>query len=122
MKKASSKIKSYAQNINIVDNSHTRRKVLHFIFISMGFLAFLYVLLLGNMVWNIVERKAMEKKSYALASEIGVLELDYLALSSKVDVKLSYEMGFKEIKPNFATRKPIGMHSIDTVALLANEI
>ena len=69
------------------------------------------------MVWDIVQRKALEARANVLSNEVGDLELTYLALSSKVDVNLSQVMGFYEVKPTFATRP-----TLSVVKLANNEI
>jgi len=72
----------------------------------LSILAFFYVLFLGNVVWNIVERKSFEKEVLALTSEVGNLELEYLAVLKKVDFDLARSLGFKEVATtNFVTRK-----------------
>ncbi len=82
--------------------------ILQSILATFGILAIVYMLVLGNMVLNIVERKALEKEALALSNEVGQMELDYLSLSQSIDVGMSSMMGFKEIKPTFATRKSLG--------------
>src|SRR3989344_789988 len=59
-KKASLKLKSYAANVNIIDNNNLQRRVLNIMLWSLGMLAFFYVFLLGNMVFDIVERKTQK--------------------------------------------------------------
>ncbi len=83
---------------------------------SLLFLALCYVLFLGNMVFNIVERRGLEAEARTLGNEVSELELTYLSLSSSLDVGLSKSFGFEEIKPSFATRKPL-----NTVGLGSNK-
>lgn len=68
---------------------------------------FLYVLFLGNMIDNIMERKNLEALAYTLSSEVRDLELTYLSMSSNVDLDLSHSLGFKEIQTTFATHKSL---------------
>lgn len=117
MKQATLKIKNYVGNVKVVDNYDLNKKIFKFIAIAFAVCAFCYVVLIGNMFLNIVERKALEKQAHLLSSEVGDLELNYLALSSKVDMSLSYAMGYTEVKPSFATRVPIGV-----IKLAKNEI
>ena len=64
------------------------------------------------MVFNIVERKALEGRALTLSNEVGNLELEYLSVSQKVDLNLAYSLGFKETKKTFANRKALGSISI----------
>jgi len=83
----------------------------------MAGLGLFYILILGNMVFNIVERKGLDKETLVLSNEVGNLELSYLSVSSSVDSVLSSSMGFKEARANFATRKSLG-----SLKLTNNEI
>ncbi len=107
MRQASLKLKMYMGNVNIVNNN-IERKALHMILLSFGILAFFYVIFLGNMVFNIVERRALEHQAMVLSNEVGDLELNYLSLSKDINLNLSHSMGFKETVANFATRKSLG--------------
>jgi len=71
----------------------------------------MYVVFLGNMVFNIVERRSLETEARNLSNEVSDLEVAYLSLSKDVDINLSREFGFHEIKPNFATREALGFGS-----------
>ncbi len=121
MKQASLKFKRYMGNAKIIDNNLEYR-IFHTLLMSFGILAVVYVFILGNMVFNIIERRSFEKEALSLSNEVGVLELSYLSLSSKVDLNLAYSLGFKEIKPKFATRKIIGFNSSSLNIKLDNEI
>jgi len=126
MKQISLKLNSYAGNINIVNNYDIQKRVRNTMFIFVVILAFCYVLILGNTVFNIIERRVLETESRSLSNEIGNLELQYLSMSDKVDFELAKSMGFKEIKAKFATRKTLGYglssESIGSVKLTTNEI
>src|SRR3989344_710211 len=100
MKQISLKIKMYRSNASSMSiiNHDAPRLVLHFIIWSFGALAIWYVLLLGNMVFNIVERRALEAKVRTLSNEVGDLELAYLSLSNNVNLEFSHSIGFKEVK------------------------
>ena len=98
MKQASLKLKSYAGNVSIIDNGNLQKRILNFMLWTLGVLILGYVLLLGNMVFNIVERKALEGRALTLSNEVGNLELEYLSVSQKVDLNLAYSLGFKETK------------------------
>lgn len=118
MKQASIKFKTGIENMNIItDNIIVRKNVLNAVLLAFLGLAFSYVLILGNMVFDIAQRKALEKEALTLMNEVGSLELSYLSLSSSLDLPLSQSMGFKETKATFATRKSLG-----SLSLLKNEI
>ena len=108
MRQASIKIKSYAGSMSIVDNNDLRQRMLHLLLSTLGGLALFYVFILGMMVFNIVERKSIDTQARTLSNEVGELEIQYLSLSSKVDLNLGYAMGFKEAKAKYATRKSLG--------------
>ena len=109
MRQATLKLKSYAGNVNITNNNiEVERIILRAMLIIFGALAFLYVLILGNTVFNIVQRKALEKESLTLSNEVSSLELSYLSVSNSVDLALSSSMGFIQTKTTFATRKSLG--------------
>lgn len=121
MRQATLKLKMYASNVNIMNNNlHMEKIILNILLSVLAGLALWYLLILGNMVLDIVQRKALEKEALALSSEIGDLELSYLSISKSVDLSLSASMGFKEIKPTFATRKSLG--SLGNIKLARNEI
>lgn len=112
MKQASLKLKSYASNVNIVDNGNLQKRILNIMLWTLGTLALLYVFLLGNMVFNIIGRRTLETRALTLSNDVGSLELEYLSLSQKVDLDLAHSLGFKETKATFATRKALGSINI----------
>ena len=112
MKQISLKLKMYAHNVGVINNN-AGALMLRGILFAFGGVALWYLLVLGNIVFNIVERKTAETASRALSSEVGGLELDYLALSSNIDMDLAHEMGFREVKAKFATRKSFGSLGIN---------
>lgn len=119
--------KTRIQNVNIMNNNiEINRVILNALFFALAALAIFYVLILGNMVFNIVGRKTLEKEMLTLSNDIGKLELSYLSVSSSVDMTLSSVMGFKETKATFATRKSLGYNSGNTnlgnIKLANNEI
>jgi hypothetical protein len=117
MKRTAIKIKSYASNVNIVNNNNLEKRILNIILYSFGILALLYVIILGNMTFNIVARQSLGIHTRALSNEVGDLELKYLSMSNKIDLAVSSEMGFKEAKTQYAFRKSVG-----TLSLLTNEL
>ena len=118
MRQATLKLKSGIQNINIMSNNVEVQRIAFKLMLSLiAALSIWYILILGNMVFNIVQRKALEKQALALSSEVGDLELSYMSISKSVDTALSSSMGFKETKATFATRKSLG-----SIKLANNEI
>lgn len=111
MKQATLRLNRYAQNLSnvrVVNNNNLQVRILHAMLFSMSALAILYVVILGNMVFNIIERRALEADARSLSNEVGDMELTYLTLSNKVDLALGHSLGFKEAKATFATRKAVG--------------
>ena len=109
MRQISLKLKNYASNVNIIDSGNLQKRILYVMFWILSILALAYVLFLGNVVWNIVERKSFEKETLTLRSEVLNLEMEYLAISQKVDLNLAKSLGFKEVvKTQFVTRKALG--------------
>ena len=112
MKKATIKIKRNIQNVNITNNNI---EVGHVVFNAMlsvlAALALLYFLILGNTVFNIVQRKNLEKEELGLSGDVGSLELSYLSVSNSVDIALSSSMGFKAIPVSYAVRKTLSSYN-----------
>jgi hypothetical protein len=103
-------LKTRIQNVNIMNNNIAFGKVtLNGMLLVLGGLGLLYVLMLGNMVFNIVQRRALEKEALTLSNEVGGLELSYLSVSNSIDMRMASEMGFNETKATtFTTRKAVG--------------
>lgn len=121
MRQAGLKLKMSISNVNITNNSlEINRIILNTMLFILAALAFWYVLILGNMVFDIVERKAMEKEMQILANEVGQLELSYLSTAGGMDLSIASSMGFKEIPSTFATRK--SLKSLGALSLGNNEI
>ncbi len=119
MKSIAIKMKGYVGQANVLDHN-SQSRLLGFLLLTFGLLAISYLFLLGNMVFNIVERKALENEARTLANEVGGMELTYLSMSSKIDLELAHSQGFKEVKAKFATRKALG--SLPATELAKNEI
>jgi hypothetical protein len=114
MKQATLKLKRNIQNVNITNNNiEVNRVILRAMLAAFGGLAVLYFLILGTMVFNIVQRKNLESQEMTLSGQVGNLELSYLSVSNSVDVALSSSMGFKETHVNYAIRKSLGSLKID---------
>jgi hypothetical protein len=115
MKQATIKLKRNIQNVNITNNNiEVGGVVLNAMLATLGMLALFYFLILGNMVFNIVQRKNLEKQELSLESQVGDLELSYLSVSNSVDIALSASMGFKPAQVNYATRKSLGFNTVNS--------
>ncbi len=110
MRQIASKLNIYGKGISIASDDF-QKTLFNFILGSFAILAFFYILFLGNMVVNVVERRSLEAEAHELSLEVENLELAYFTLSKGVDLELSSAMGFKEIKADFATRKSLGYQS-----------
>lgn len=113
MREATLKFKMGIQNVNIMNNNiEIRRVILNIILSLLAVLAFWYVFILGNMVFDITQRRTLEKEALLISNDVAQLELSYLSISKNVDLPLSSSMGFKEIKATFAIRKSLGYSTI----------
>jgi hypothetical protein len=127
MRQATIQLKTRIQNVNIMNNNIEVKKIILNLMLSvLAALALWYVFILGNMVFNIVQRRTLEKEVLTLTNEVRNLELSYLSVSNSVDLALSSSMGFKEIKATFATRKALGYsatgEALGSLKLAKNEI
>ncbi len=122
MRQASLKLKMYVGQVGIVDNNNLDKSLFQIMFMSFSVLVLCYFFILGNMVFDIIARKSLEKEAVLLSNEVGGLELSYLTLSNKVDLNLSYSLGFKETKPTYAVRKSFGFLPQNLNNTLSNEI
>lgn len=111
------KLNNYRSNVGIIDNGNLQAKILHVMLYGLLVLVFFYVLFLGNMVFNIIERKSLEGSAHRLGNEVANLELEYLSISQKVDLDLAHSLGFKETNTTYATRKSFG-----SIRVAQNEI
>jgi|SRR3989344_4020508 len=124
MREISLRLRSFGQNIHnisIVDNGNLERRMLNLIFMSFGALGLSYILILGNMVFNIVERRQLDGYARTLSTEVRELELSYLSISNDIDLAFSHSLGFKETEVKFATRKSLGSLN-GSVKIPPNEI
>lgn len=121
MKKRGKKLKKYISNVKIIDND-MKHYMLNTILVSFGVLALCYMFILSSMIFNITERRSLEKEALSLSNEVGNLGLAYLSISNKINLSLSYSLGFKEVKPKFATRQTLGFDSSSLNTKLDNEI
>jgi hypothetical protein len=107
MKTIAIKMRSYTNEVNIINNNDIERRVLKILLLSFGMLSVLYILFLGNMIFNIVERRNLEEQARSLSNEVMELESTYLSMSNKLDLDYSHSLGFSDVKATFATRQPL---------------
>ncbi|MCX6752102.1 MAG: hypothetical protein NTZ87_01200 [Candidatus Nomurabacteria bacterium] len=110
MKQMTLKFNTYVKGVSVVNNN-IEKFIFNFILWSFGALALFYIIFLGNMVKNIVQRQGLETQARSLSNEVQNLEVTYLSLSNNVDLTLSNSLGFKEVKATFANRKALGFNS-----------
>ena len=110
-------MKSYATNANVINNDNIKKRLLNIMLLFLGVLALSYIFLLGNIVFNIIERRTLEADARSLSNEVVNLELQYLFSSNKIDLALAKSMGFQETKTKFAIRK-----TLDSIKLAKNEL
>lgn len=124
MKEASVKVKSYVKKVETIDQAiDLRSKVLYFLMIGFGVFSLLYVLVLGSMVFNIIERKTVEVETRNTLNEVADLEASYMTLVNNVDKESSITLGFVEVKPVFAVRSSLSLVDDSSTRLVAlNEI
>ncbi|MEK7185348.1 MAG: hypothetical protein AAB726_01870 [Patescibacteria group bacterium] len=75
------------------------------------FLSGLYVFLVHQTVFLVVEREATAEKFSALSTDIVSLQSEHLSLSNKITADLVYSLGYKEARPTFIPRQ-----SVSTIA------
>lgn len=119
MREASTQIKMHIRSVGIINNN-SQRIILNFMLFSFGLLAVSYVLILGTMVFNILERRNFEKEERTLSSSVADLELSYLSISNNMDLAFANSLGFKETKTTFATRK--SLPSLSSIKISQDEI
>ena len=101
--------KNMNRNVNIVNNNNLQKRILNILLGSLGALAICYVIFLGSMVSNILERKSLESQTRTLSNQVSDLEVQYLMASNKVDLNLAQNMGFTDTSlKSYATRVSLG--------------
>lgn len=105
MNKISVKINKYNPQSIAVDHGDLNARIFKYILYTFGVLSLLYVLILGNMILNIIERKSVEASAVNLTNEISELELAYLSKGASIDLEYAYSLGFKDTKAHYALRQ-----------------
>ncbi len=104
-------------------NSDLNRNILRAILFSFATLFISYGLITGGMVFNIVERKALESEMRNIVNEIGELELEYLLASNRVDLAFAELKGFKETSvKKFTIKKSVGFNDVKNISFMKNEL
>src|SRR3989344_4957101 len=103
------KIDMQIRSINVINNN-VEKLFLRILLWSFATFLLWYIFLLGSMVFNIVERRTLEKEALVLSNQVHELELNYLSMSNKIDLTFAYSVGFKETNIKFATRKFLGFN------------
>lgn len=112
MRQATLQLKTSIKNVNVLNNIDAQKIILNIIISIFIALALWYVLILGNMVANIVQRRTLEKEALTLSNQVSDLELSYLTISNSVNLPLSLSAGFTQTKATFATRKSFGYNNL----------
>lgn len=117
MKAIAIKMRKYQPSINIVNNNNMRKQVLNITLTFLGLLFVCYLYLLGNIVWDIVQRRNLEAEATTLSNNVQNLQLQYFTASNQVDLALAQTMGFQQIKPNFA----VVHNDLDSIKVAIND-
>lgn len=118
MRSRALKLHIYTGRMSILTNVPAEKRLLQLMGWAFLAMALLYVFILGNTISNIVERRHHEAKIKALTTEVGELELHFLALSGKIDPEYGRALGFVESpEEHFATKKSLG-----SVSLINNDL
>ena len=118
MKTASLKLKKGITKAAVAaSGNELNRRLLNGLLTAILGLAMLYIVFLGQMVVNILERKSLDSEARTLVNEVSELEVAYLSASGKIDMEFSHSLGFKDASPEYASRKSLGR-----VGISANEI
>lgn len=104
-------------NDEILGN-HAEKRIFYFLLFGVGVTALIYVYLIGSIVYGAVVKENIEIDIRNLQPEIGVLEIKYLDLSSKITPEFAHNLGFNEVKAQvFAPRISLG----EALSLRVNE-
>ena len=121
MREMTLKLKMHMKGVNIINNN-TEGFLLNIILGAFATLALFYVIILGSMVSDIVQRRTLEADARTLSNEVRNLELSYLSMSNSVDLPFSYSLGFRETQTIFATKRGLGFMPTDNVKITQNDI
>ncbi|MDO8510137.1 MAG: hypothetical protein Q7S15_00740 [bacterium] len=71
-------------------------------------LVLLYTLLVNMTYMSAARREKLVETNAALSGELADLEFSLVSARSAVSLEMAYARGFKEVKPEYASRKSIG--------------
>lgn len=92
--------------------THAEKRLFYVLVSSLVLVVIVYTYLIGSIIFSAVVRKDIEVSSRDLQGEIGVLEVKYLNLSSKITPELAHSLGFKEATAQvFTPRSRVGVLS-----------
>ncbi|MFZ1020017.1 MAG: hypothetical protein WAN61_03455 [Minisyncoccia bacterium] len=121
MKQASLQIKTSIKNATVLNNIDAQKIIFNLIISVFVALSIFYVVILGNMVANIVQRRTLQKEATALSDQVNSLELSYLSISGGVNLSSALSLGFAQTTASFATRKSLGYNfPVENFANLKN--
>jgi hypothetical protein len=98
-------LKKYTKKVGVLSIENNEVFLMRIILASFFLLATLYILFIGSMIFDIVERRGLDTQARVLSNEVRDLELRYLSMSGKIDLTLAHSMGFRETKTTFINRR-----------------
>ncbi|MFA5933970.1 MAG: hypothetical protein WC795_01990 [Candidatus Paceibacterota bacterium] len=101
-------VQTIVAQTNIINNNNLPQRLFYLMFGVCIVLSFVYVYLIGSIIFNVLERKSVENQVRTIRSAVGNLELDYLSQNKTVDLSYAKSLGFEEPKNlYFASRKSL---------------
>ncbi len=91
-------------NTYTLKRTEISKKAIKGFLIAAGVLFFVYVVILGDTIFDVVSRKVAEQESRELLAEISALELSAFDMYNDLSVEKARELGFVESNPHFASR------------------
>ena len=86
--------KAKAITNQITNDDYLRRQIFRVLLGSLIALSLGYMYIIGSITFNTLARKSLEKNSQTVGSQVGQLELKYMALSSSIDTTYAMNHGF----------------------------
>lgn len=81
---------------NEILGNHTKKRLFYILSFGLGLILITYSYLIGAIIFSAVVRDDIEVGVRDLEGKIGILEVKYLDLSSKITPELAHSLGFKE--------------------------
>lgn len=86
-----------------------RKKVTLSLFGAVILFALLYGYFVNQTILNVVARENVETELIELSSEVSSLEVEYIKLKNKIDLKFAYSLGYRDVSSvKFVSRKSLG--------------